>query len=256
MRWVQERLSLEASRANQRIHDQDSSAIPTLSNAAAAAAAAVRRDDSNGAMIKAPAKKKKKKGKQGGNRGKADPRMDRAVEAKEANPDMKPYDALVFGGFVFTQVEGTKQEMVDADNINLKQRRNQLARRLRHNAARRKEAEATAVEAEEGKTPEPPESCGETLATAKTYVSEGNTGAACMQNIQQQQPQQPQQPLHVHAPAGKRRHSADSFDDEINALPGIGDDILADDDDDLASCDSLFGEEDEDNEDDGNGSGA
>ena len=68
------------------------------------------------------------------------------------------------------------------------------------------------------------------------------------------QHQQPQRLLHV--AAGKRRHSADSFDDEINVLPGIGDDILADDDEDLASCDSSFGDEDDDEDDGSNGSGA
>ena len=36
----------------------------------------------------------------------------------------------------------------------------------------------------------------------------------------------------------------DSFDDEINALPGIGDNmfLVEKDDDDLVSCDSLFGD--------------
>ena len=57
---------------------------------------------------------------------------------------------------------------------------------------------------------------------------------------------------HMHDSHGpvKMRHSADSFDGEINALPGIGDNmILAEnDDDDLASCDSLFGDDDQDDD--------
>ena len=296
MKWVQERFALETSRANQRMHVQDAPSIPPLFNAAAAA----RSDDTNGATMKATAKKKKK-GKRGGNRGKADPRMDRAVGAREANPDMTPYDALLFGGFVFTKVEGSN-EMVDADNISLKQRRNQLARRMRHNAARRKEAEAEEEAAatdeadEQGKVHEPPQpsdvvvtktmattrahhyyqEAASTTCTSTTAANASNangmidgtcsipaaaTGTctdvintvaafACTvtsEGMQHAQYVQQQQQV-SHVPV-KRRHSADSFDDEINALPGIGDVVLAEnDDDDLASCDSLFGN---DNDDDG-----
>ena len=66
---------------------------------------------------------------------------------------------------------------------------------------------------------------------------------------QYQQQQQQQQAHDSHGPV-KMRHSADSFDGEINALPGIGDNmILAEnDDDDLASCDSLFGDDDQDDD--------
>ena len=291
MKWVQERFSLETSRADQNMYVQ-----PTLSNAAVA----FRGDDTNGATMKAPAKKKKKD-KRGGNRGKADPRMDRAVEAREGHPDMTPYDALLFGGFIFTKAEGSN-EMVDANNINLKQRRNQLARRIRHNAARRKEAAATTTRhAEQGKVHDPPQpsdvpkamattralnqeaACTGTTNTsiaavdapnangmmidgafstcipaAATHTDVINTAAAFTgttstleqgvqhaHHVQQQQYQQQQQQAHVsHVHGGKRRHSADSFDDEINALPGIGDMILAEGDaDDLASCDSSFGDD-------------
>ena len=64
------------------------------------------------------------------------------------------------------------------------------------------------------------------------------------QDVQQQYQQQQQQARASHGPV-KRRHSADSFDDEINALPGIGDNMFfaEKDDDDFASCDSLFGDD-------------
>ena len=68
------------------------------------------------------------------------------------------------------------------------------------------------------------------------------------QDVQQQYQQQQQQARASHGPV-KRRHSADSFDDEINALPGIGDNMIlskSNGDDDLASCDSLFGDDDQD----------
>ena len=99
--------------------------------------------------------------------------------------------------------------------------------------------------------------CSTCIPAAATHTDAINTAAAFtgttstleqgMQHAHhvQQQYQQQQQQAHVsHVHGGKRRHSADSFDDEINALPGIGDMILAEGDaDDLASCDSSFGDD-------------
>ena len=82
-------------------------------------------------------------------------------------------------------------------------------------------------------------------AAAFTGTSTLEQGMQHAQHVQQQQYHHQQAHVNVsHVHGAKRRHSADSFDDEINALPGIGDMILAEDDaDDLASCDSLFGDD-------------
>ena len=86
------------------------------------------------------------------------------------------------------------------------------------------------------------------INTAAAFTGTGtSTLEQGMQHAQHVQQQYHQQQAHVnvsHVHGGKRRHSTDSFDDEINALPGIGDMILAEDDaDDLVSCDSLFGDD-------------
>lgn len=60
----------------------------------------------------------------------SDPRMTRAVQARQADPELSLRDALVRGGFVFDLVDETG-EIVDTDNISLVQRKNQLSRRMR-----------------------------------------------------------------------------------------------------------------------------
>lgn len=65
---------------------------------------------------------------------KSDPRMDRAVEAKLADPNMSLIDALRAGGFDIPSTDGSSAPqyvVVDGDNVKITQRKNQLLRRLR-----------------------------------------------------------------------------------------------------------------------------
>lgn len=79
---------------------------------------------------------------------KADPRMNRAVRIKLRRPELTPYDALIQGGYDYPRPErgSSAQEIYDAENINLHQRKNQLCRRvrqLRQKQLKYKEAKAT-----------------------------------------------------------------------------------------------------------------
>ena len=69
-----------------------------------------------------PVKSKKppRKAKRTGQRNVVDPRMALAVKAKQSDPDMKLYDALVAGGFVFTE-DPDEREMYDQDGTSLTQ---------------------------------------------------------------------------------------------------------------------------------------
>jgi hypothetical protein len=65
---------------------------------------------------------------------KSDPRMDRAVEAKLADPSISLVDALRAGGFdIPSTCDGSTPQyvVVDGDNVKITQRKNQLLRRLR-----------------------------------------------------------------------------------------------------------------------------
>ena len=65
---------------------------------------------------------------------KSDPRMDRAVEAKLADPSLPLLDALREGGFVFPSLDDSatpQYTVVDSDNVKITQRKNQLLRRVR-----------------------------------------------------------------------------------------------------------------------------
>jgi len=65
---------------------------------------------------------------------KSDPRMDRAVEAKMANPSISLVGALRAGGFdipAANTVSSAGIAAVDGDNVKITQRKNQLLRRLR-----------------------------------------------------------------------------------------------------------------------------
>jgi len=81
----------------------------------------------------------------------ADPRMNRAVRIKLRHPELTPYDALVQGGYDYPRPErgSSAQEIFDADNINLHQRKNQLCRRVRQlrqkQLKQRKKAKAEAA---------------------------------------------------------------------------------------------------------------
>ena len=70
-------------------------------------------------------------------RGRADPRMDASVEAKERDEKISLYDALVAGGFVFADYETKKGKAKDEDGVTLRQRCNQLCRRIRTNKEKR-----------------------------------------------------------------------------------------------------------------------
>jgi hypothetical protein len=79
----------------------------------------------------APAKGKPSTAKSGR---KSDPRMDRAVEAKLADPSMSLLDALRAGGFEIPSSGSSSTPqyvVVDGDNVKITQRKNQLLRRLR-----------------------------------------------------------------------------------------------------------------------------
>mmetsp|Transcript_42051 Transcript_42051/g.127537 ORF Transcript_42051/g.127537 Transcript_42051/m.127537 type:complete len:155 (-) Transcript_42051:60-524(-) len=80
------------------------------------------------AFVAAPRTKAKRKARQ-------DPRMARAVEAKLADPNLPLRDALVnFGGFDFPAAKQTGENdavVYDADGVSLRQRKNQLCRRVR-----------------------------------------------------------------------------------------------------------------------------
>lgn len=65
---------------------------------------------------------------------KSDPRMDRAVQAKLDDPSLPLLDALRAGGFVFPALDDSttpQYTVVDADNVKITQRKNQLLRRIR-----------------------------------------------------------------------------------------------------------------------------
>jgi len=66
---------------------------------------------------------------------KGDPRMNRAVCIRLANPRMSLVDALVAGGFTFpTKIKRRQNKsdplILDSDGVSLNQRRNQLSKRL------------------------------------------------------------------------------------------------------------------------------
>ena len=69
-----------------------------------------------------------------------DPRMHKAVNAKLGDPNMSLVSALLVGGFVFPELNRSGVELSsvkDTDGVTVRQRRNQLLRRLRF--AREKE---------------------------------------------------------------------------------------------------------------------
>lgn len=74
----------------------------------------------------------------GGRRG--DPRMHRAVAARLANPELSLFEALIAGGFKFPDLKskGRNGGIYDSDNVLLSQRKNQLSRRLRLLARKKK----------------------------------------------------------------------------------------------------------------------
>ena len=62
---------------------------------------------------------------------KSDPRMNKALVLTLQNPEMSRADAIIAGGFVFPDLESSSRTNVDSERISLKQRQDQLSRRLR-----------------------------------------------------------------------------------------------------------------------------
>mmetsp|Transcript_31941 Transcript_31941/g.65018 ORF Transcript_31941/g.65018 Transcript_31941/m.65018 type:complete len:512 (+) Transcript_31941:313-1848(+) len=76
-------------------------------------------------------KRRRKKKKSGSKRGMVgDPRMEKSIRIRLANPHLPLRDTLVLGGFVFNTIDEAGDE-IDDDGIRLDQRRNQLSRRIR-----------------------------------------------------------------------------------------------------------------------------
>jgi len=74
-----------------------------------------------------------------------DPRMAKAVRAKQEDPDLKLYDALIIGGYVFTQKapRQTDFDVFDEDGVSLKQRKNNLCTRLKREQTRNETKKAS-----------------------------------------------------------------------------------------------------------------
>ena len=75
---------------------------------------------------------------------KGDPRMHRAVAARLENPNLSLFDALKEGGFEYPNNDIDDGTMVDAENVTLGQRKNQLSRRLRLARKQGKDGSSTA----------------------------------------------------------------------------------------------------------------
>ena len=74
-----------------------------------------------------------------------DPRMAKAVRAKQEDPDLKLFDALVIGGYVFAE-KGPGQtdfNVFDEDGVSLKQRKNNLCTRLKREQTRNETKKAS-----------------------------------------------------------------------------------------------------------------
>ena len=74
-----------------------------------------------------------------------DPRMAKAVRAKQEDPDLKLHDALIIGGYVFAE-KGPGQtdfDVFDEDGVSLKQRKNNLCTRLKREQTRNESKKAS-----------------------------------------------------------------------------------------------------------------
>jgi len=90
--------------------------------------------------------------KRKGRRNVVDPRMAIAVRAKQEDPDLPLYDALVSGGFAFSKgPRQTDNDTIDEDGVSLKQRKNNLCRRLRVDEQKREEKKRASNIDDDGK---------------------------------------------------------------------------------------------------------
>lgn len=83
-------------------------------------------------------------------KGKSDPRMQRAVSIRLANPHLSLFEALKEGGFDYPI--DSDQYWVDSEFVTLKQRKNQLSRRLRQLKRKSEHDDAIATATVEGRS--------------------------------------------------------------------------------------------------------
>lgn len=187
-KWVVERLALERSRtvalisslkadgpATKRIRSAEASSI--VASAAVAPTTTKKKQGTKGSgmgsgsgsgCVKVGGKKRGKL---------SDPRMLRAVAAKQADDSISLYDALIAGGFIFKGDSCTsKKSMIDADGITLTQRKNNLCRRLRLEKQKR-ERESHAEGGSSGSTGAPTEQVDEASPMSTTSPT-GSSGTA------------------------------------------------------------------------------
>uniref|UniRef100_A0A7R9Z9F9 Uncharacterized protein n=1 Tax=Pseudictyota dubia TaxID=2749911 RepID=A0A7R9Z9F9_9STRA len=166
-RWVMERLKLDSSFINgmgpvakkPKTHIINEDESPALASAAPADASVVP----TATAIKAKEEGSNASGRSC--RGRADPRMDRAVALKLADPDLPLYDALVSAGYVFHKGPNGR---VDEDGILLRQRTNNLCRRIRRERGKQ---QASAQQKQEKSCPSTSNSTASTSVSSGTIVT-------------------------------------------------------------------------------------
>jgi len=138
--WVMERMRLEnsftnadgpvAKRPKTHVGNEDES--PTHVSAAPAGVDAVTK----ASAVETKVKRSNASGQSRQSR--SDPRMDKAVQLKLADPDLPLHDALVSAGYSFHEDANGR---VDDDGISLRQRTNNLCRRIRREREKLKASE-------------------------------------------------------------------------------------------------------------------
>jgi len=162
-----DRFQLEASRAGINLQSEEEKSSPegqsnragtTLSSAAPThngygQAPPLDGSSAGGAAAAAASGGTKGSSKRKGPRNVVDPRMAKAVRAKQDDPDLSLHDALISGGFAFSQKGSgtTDYDFFDENDVSLKQRKNNLSRRLRKD--RRKDKERASEPVDHGVTP-------------------------------------------------------------------------------------------------------
>ena len=162
-----DRFQLEASRAGKNLQSVEEQSSPggqsnragtTLSPAASTRNRHGQAPQSDGpyaggAAVAAASGDTKGSAKRKGPRNVVDPRMAKAVRAKQDDPDLSLHDALIYGGFAISQKGSgtTDYDFFDENDVSLKQRKNNLSRRLRKD--RRKDKERASEPVDDGTTP-------------------------------------------------------------------------------------------------------
>jgi hypothetical protein len=207
--WVLERIALENARSSadgpdgpdpKKLRSEDTSA-------------------SGVALAADLAPEERELGHKGRRKGRhSDPRMKKAVEAKQAvGGRISLYEALVAGGFTFTN-DSRRQDMIDADGITLTQKKNQLCRRLRQDKARQKARQvfdtvssstdtATSSEGNGASSSSPMSASPVSLPTGTASRSFAGEIEKCESGYN----------------ADNGRERLDSFDEAIMEIPGIED---------------------------------